>query len=327
MLLRKGVYPYEYIDEWDKFNEKIIPGKESFYSNLTLENISETDYAHANNVFKKFNINNLGEYYDVYVRSDTLLLADIFENFRQSCLKNYELDPAHFVSLPGLAWQACLKKTNVELELLTDYDMLLMVEEGIRGGISHDIQRYAKANNKYMNDYDRKKRSSYIQYLDANNLYGKAMIEKLPVRGFKWENDFSKIDEDFVKDYNKNDNKGYILDVDVDYPSKLQNLHSDLPFLPERMIINNTKKLVCNLNDEKNYIVHINVLKQALDRGLKLKKVHRVIEFEQEAWLKEYIDVNTELRKKAANNFEKDFFKLMNNAVFGKPFGKRKKTS
>ena len=120
MLLRKGVYPYEYIDEWDKFNEKIIPSKESFYSNLTLENISETDYAHANNIFKKFNINVI----DLYVRSDTLLLADIFENFRQSCLKNYELDPAHFVSLPGLAWQACLKKTNVELELLTDYDIL-----------------------------------------------------------------------------------------------------------------------------------------------------------------------------------------------------------
>ena len=124
MLLRKGVYPYEYIDEWDKFNEKVLPGKESFSSNLTLENISETDYAHANNAFKKFNINNLGEYHDLYVRSDTLLLADIFENFRQSCLENYELDPAHFVSLPGLAWQACLKKTNLELELLTDYDML-----------------------------------------------------------------------------------------------------------------------------------------------------------------------------------------------------------
>ena len=175
MLLRKVVYPYKYMDGWGKFNEKIIPGKELFYSNLTLENISETDYAHANNVFKKFNINILGEYHDLYVKSDTLLLADIFENFRQSCLKNYELDPAHFVSLPGLAWQACLKKTNVELELLTDYDMLLMVEEGIRGGICHAIQRYAKANNKYMNDSDRKKKSSYIQYLDANNLYGKAM--------------------------------------------------------------------------------------------------------------------------------------------------------
>ena len=318
MLLRKGVYPYEYIDEWDKFNEKVLPGKDSFYSNLTLENISETDYAHANNVFKKFNINNLGEYHDLYVRSDTLLLADIFENFRQSCLENYELDPAHFVSLPGLAWQACLKKTNVELELLADYDMLLMVEEGIRGGICHAIQRYAKANNKYMKDYDREKMSSYIQYLVANKSYGKAMTEKLPVKGFRCMEDISKIDEDFVKVYNKNDNKGYILDVDVDYPSKLQNLHSDLPFLPERMVINNTKKLVCNLNDKKNYIVHINVLKQALDHGLKLKKIHRVIQFEQETWLKEYIDVNTELRKKTTNDFEKDFFELMNNAVFGK---------
>ena len=220
------------------------------------------------------------------------MLADIFKNFRQSCLKSYELDPAHFVFLPGLAWQACLKKTT--------------------------IQRYAKANNKYMNDYDWKKKSSYIQYLDSNNSYGKAMTEKLPERGFKWVSDISKIDEDFVKDYNKNDNKCYILDVDIDYPSKLQNLHSDLPFLPGRMIINNTKKLVCNLNDKKNYIVHINVLKQALDHGLKLRKVHRVIEFEQEAWLKECIDVNTELRKKSTNDFEKDFFKLMNKVVFGK---------
>ena len=318
MLLRKGVYPYEYIDQWDKFNEKIISGKGSCYSNLTLENISETDYVHANNVFKNFNINNLGEYHDLYVRSDTLLLADIFENFRQSCLKNYELDLAHFVSLPGLAWQACLKKTNAELELLTDYDMFLMVEEGIREGICHAIQRYAHANNKYMKDYDRKKKSSYIQYLDANNLYGKTMTEKLPVKGFRWMGDISKIDEDFVKVYNKNDNKGYLLDVDVDYPSKLQNLHSDLPFLQERTNINNTKKLVCNLNDKKNYIVPINVLKQALDHGLKLKKFHRIIESEQEAWLKEHIDVNTELRKKATNDFEKDFFKLMNNAVFGK---------
>ena len=144
------------------------------------------------------------------------------------------------------------------------------------------------------------------------------MTEKLPVRGLKWMADISEIDEDFVKDYNKNDNKGYILDVDVDYPNKLQNLHSDLPFLLERMIINNTKKLVCNLNDKKNYIVHINVLKQALDHGLKLRKVHRVIEFDQEAWLKEYIDVNAELRNKATNDFEKDFFKLMNKAVFRK---------
>ena len=193
-----------------------------------------------------------------------------------------------------------------------------MTEEGIRGGICHAIQRYAKANNKYMKDYDKKKKSSYIQYLDANNLYGKAITEKLPVRGFRWMDDISKMDEDFVRSYDKNDNKGYILEVDVDYPNELQSLHSDLPFLPERMVINNTKKLVCNFHDKKNYAVHINVLKQALDHGLKLRKVHRVIEFNQEAWLKKYIDVNTELRKKASKNFEKDFFKLINNAVFGK---------
>ena len=318
ILLRKGVYPYEYMDEWNKFNEEVLPSKESFYSNLTLENITKTDYAHANNAFKKFNINNLGEYHDLYVRSDTLLLADVFENFRKTCIKNYKLDPAHFISLPGLAWQASLKKANVELELLTDYDMFLMIEEGMRGGICHAMHRYAKANNKYMNDYDKKKKSSYIQYLDANNLYGKAMTEKLPVRGFRWMDDISKMDEDFVKGYNNNDIRGYILEVDVDYPNKLQNLHSDLPFLPERMVINNTKKLVCNLNDKKNYVVRINVLKQALDHELKLRKFHRVDEFEQEAWLKEYIDVNTELRKKVTNDFEKGFFKLMSNAVFGK---------
>ena len=134
MLLRKGVYPYEYVDGWNKFNEKLIPSKELFYSNLTLENMNEVDYMHANNVFKTFELNNLGDYHDLYVKSDTLLLADVFENFRNARLSNYELDPVHFVSLPDLAWQACLKKTNVELELLTDYDMLLMIEEGIRGG-------------------------------------------------------------------------------------------------------------------------------------------------------------------------------------------------
>ena len=320
MLLRKGVYPYEYMDGWDKFNEKLIPSKELFYSNLTLENISEVDYMHANNVFKTFELNNLGDYHDLYVRSDTLLLADVFENFRNVCLSNYELDPAHFVSLPGLAWQACLKKTNAELELLTDYDMLLMIEEEIRGGICHAVHRYAKANNIYiyMKDYDSSKESSYIQYLDANNLYGAAMSEKLPMNGFKWVSDISEINEKFIKSYNKNSDKGYILEVDVDYPSKLHKLHSDMPFLPERMIIDKTKKLVCNLHDKKNYVVHISVLKQALDHGLKLRKVHRVIEFNENAWLKEYIDVNTELRKKASNDFEKDFFKLMSNAVFGR---------
>ena len=203
MLLKKGVYPYEYMDGWDKFNETSIPSKESFYNNLTMENITETDYIHANNVFKTFKVNNLGDYHDLYVQSDTLLLANVFENFRKACIKTYELDPAHFISLPGLAWQACLKKTGVDLEFLTDYDMLLMIEEDIRGGICHAVHRYAKANNEYMKNYDKSKESSHIQYLDANNVYGAAMFEKLPINEFKWVNYISGINKKFVKSYDK----------------------------------------------------------------------------------------------------------------------------
>ena len=254
------------------------------------------------------------------MQSDTLLLADAFENFRDMCIKEYEVDPAHFLSLPGLAWQAYLRKTNMQLELLTDYDMLLMVEEGIRGGICHSTHRYAKANNKYMKNYNSNEESSYIQYLDANNLYGWAMSKKLPVNGFKWldSNKINKINKDFIKSYNENDNKEYILEVDVKYPKRLHELHSDLPFLSERMEINKCKKLVCNLSNKKKYVTHINSLKQALNHGLKLKKIHRVIEFNQDAWLEPYIDMNTKLRKAGKNDFEKYFFKLMNNSVFGK---------
>ena len=177
LLLRKGVYPYEYIDNWERFNELLLPNKESFYSNLNMEDITDTDYRHANEVFKELELKKLGEYRGFYVQSDTLLLADVFENFRNMCLKVYELDRAHFLTAPGLAWQACLKKTEVKLELLTDNDMFLMVEEGIRGGMCHAIHRYAKANNKYMKNYDEKEESSYIQFLDANNLYGWTMSQ------------------------------------------------------------------------------------------------------------------------------------------------------
>ena len=147
LLLRKGVYPYEYMDSWERFNEKLLPDQEALYSSLNMEDITDVDDRHAKRVFKNFNNKNLGDYHHLYVQSDTLLLADVFENFRSKCIEIYELDPAHFLSASGLAWQACLKKTEVKLELLTDVDMLLMVEKGIRGGICHAIHRYAKANN------------------------------------------------------------------------------------------------------------------------------------------------------------------------------------
>ena len=143
------------MDSWERFNETSLPPKKSFYSELNLEDISDKDYLHAQKVWDVFEIRNLGEYHDLYVQTDTSLLPDVYENFRNMCLEKYQLDSAYFVSAPGLAWQACLKKTGVKLELITDYDMLLMIEKGIRGGICQATHRYAKANNKYMKNYNK----------------------------------------------------------------------------------------------------------------------------------------------------------------------------
>ena len=303
---------------WQRFDETLLPDKEAFYSNLNMEDITDVDYRHGKTVFEYLINKNLGHCHDLYVQSDNLLLADSFENFRNMCIAVYELDLDLFLSAPGLVWEACLKKTDEKLELLTDVDMLLMVEKGITGGICHAIYRYAKANNKYMKNYNKDEEDSFLQYLDDNNLYGWAMSRKLPLNGFKWKKNMPKFSEEFIKNYDEDSDKGCILEVDVKYPKNLHGLHKDLPFLPERMKIGKCKKLVCNLYDKKNYVVHIRPLKQALNHELILKKVHRVIQFSQKAWLKPYIHMNTEYRKNAKNDFEKDFFKLMNNAVFEK---------
>ena len=191
LLLSLCVYPYEYMDDWDRFNEEKLPNKSGFYSSLNMEGISEVEYRHATKVFNEFNIKNLGEYHDLYVQSDTLLLADVFESFRNLGTETYQLDPAYFLSLPGLAWQACLKRTGVKIELISDIDMLLMIDEGIKGGIYHSALRHAKANNKYMKGYDENKDDTFLVYTDYNNLYGKTMSEKLPVDGFEWIEDIS----------------------------------------------------------------------------------------------------------------------------------------
>ena len=233
----------------------------------------------------------------------------MFENFRDTTINIDKLDPAYYLSAPGLSWQSCLKKTGVTLELLTDVNMLLLFEKGVRGGM---------ANNKYMKNYDATKKSIFIVYLDANNLYGWGMSNNLPLESFKWETVLSIIADDFIKNYDEKSYIGYLFYADIAYPKNLYELHKDLSFLPDRMKVNKVNKLIASVYDKNNYSIHIYALKQALNHGLIFKKVHNAISFRHSAWLKPYIDMNTKLRTKAKNDFEKDYFKSKNNAAYGK---------
>ena len=187
--VRKGVYPYEYMDSFHKFDEKELHPIEEFYSSIKKESISDEDNSHAQKVFREFNLSSLGDYHDLYCKTDVLLLTDVFESFRKVCLNQYELDPCHFYTSPGLSWASLLKMTGVELELLTDIDMILMIEHGTRGGLSQISNRYQKANNPYLHDYDPSDTTSYLMYLDANNLYGWTIVQPLPVSDFKFLDD------------------------------------------------------------------------------------------------------------------------------------------
>ena len=319
LLKQKGFFPYDYMDDIEKLKVKKPPTQEVFYSKLTGHGIDNINYQHVLKVWKTWKMKTFKDYLKLYNETDVLLLADVFENFRDVCLKNYGLDPVYYFTAPGLAWDACLKITGVSLELLTDSDMLLMIEKGIRGGISIISNRYGEANNKYMKDYDKTKLSKFLMYLDANNLYGWAMTQKLPVHSFKWmsnkeiENIFNN---QIVQVWEKTP---CILEVDLEYPEELHDLHNDYPLCPERVECDHgVKKLIPNLRHKNNYIIHYKNLMQCLRLGMKLKKIHNGIKFIESAWLKPYIDKNVILRTQAKNNFEKDFFKLMNNAVFGK---------
>ena len=258
--------------------EKQLPPKEEFYSKLNNEDISDEDYKHAQKVFKTFDCKTIRDYHDLYLKTDVLLLADVFENFRKTCLKHYNLDPAHYYTSPGLAWDACLKETGQELQLLDDYDMLMMFERGIRGGITHISKRYAEANNEYMKNFDPKKPSTFIQYLDANNLYGWAMSQPLPTHDFEWE-EFTK--SDVKKLLKENPKRGYIFEVDLDYPKDLWDLHNNYPLAPESLKVNGVEKLICHFKPRTNYVLHYRNLKQYCAMGIKLKAVHRAISFEQ----------------------------------------------
>ena len=217
----------------EKLKETKLPPREAFYSRLNDEGISDEDYEHARKVWGTFEMKNL-DYHNLYNQVDVLLFADVFENFRDICIKNYKLDPAHYYTAPGLAWDAALKVTEVKLELLTDMDMLLMVEMGIRGGVSMISNRYGKANNKYMGkSFKDIEASKYIAYLDANNLYGWAMSKPLPTHGFKW----MKVSK--LEIWEKHP---CILEVELEYPKSLHDLHSDYPLAPEQIEVNSKKR-------------------------------------------------------------------------------------
>ena len=319
LLKQKGFFPYDYMDNIEKLKVEKPPPQKAFYSKLTGNGINENNYKHVLKVWETWNMETLKDYLKLYNETDVLLLADVFENFRDICLKNYGLDPVYYYTAPGLAWDACLKMTNINLELISNIDMLLMIEKGIRGGISIISNRYGKANNKYMKNFNKTELSKYLMYVDANNLYGFAMSEKLPTNGFKWltnkeiENLFNN---QIVQVWERTP---CILEVDLEYPEELHDLHNDYPLCPERVECDNgVKKLIPNLRDKNNYVIHYKNLMQCLRLGMKLKKIHRGIKFNESAWLKPYIDKNTKLRAQAKNDFEKDFFKLMNNSVFGK---------
>lgn len=319
LIRRKGVFPYSYLDSASKLNDNKLPSKEIFFDILSGTNISDEEYNRANIIWNTFQCQNLGEYSDIYLLSDVLLLADVFENFRKTSLDKYHLDPAQYMTAPSLSWDAMLRMTGVTLELLTDVDMLHFFRRGIRGGICQCTTRKAIANNKFISDYDPSKPNSFIIYLDATNLYGWAMSQSLPTGEFRWldAEEILNFNPLFIDDDNA---KGYVLEVDIEYPEYLHDKHNDLPFCSENFVPPNSKhsKLTLTLHDKKHYVIHFRNLKQCLKHGLKITKIHKVLEFAQSPWLKPYIDLNTDFRNSSNNEFHKGFFKTFINSIFGK---------
>ena len=336
LLCQKGVYPYEYIDNNNKFLETTLPSQNHFFSTLSGKGITDEQYTQAKTVFNTMGCKTLGDYHDIYLKTDVLLLADIFENFRSSCSQKYNLDPANFVSTPALSWDAMLNITNQEIGLIHDEETRLFFEPSKRGGIVQaGGQRHAVANNKYMKNYDASTESSFISYLDMNNQYGFAMCDFLPhnLNGF-----VEKTLDEILQTADDNPT-GYFVECDIHLPIQLHDKMKDYPACPESMAIktewlsdyqksvlalnnvkhsNKSNKLVLNLFDKTKYVCHYRYLKCIVKLGYQITAIHRVIEFEQSQWLKTYIDKNSQYRKLAKSDFEKDLFKLLNNAIYGK---------
>ncbi len=339
LLLRKGIFPYSYFDSISVLEETSLPPQSAFYNTLQEEAVSDEDYAHANLVFNSFGCKTFADYLELYQNTDVVLLAEVFLSFRRTAHKYYQLDPAHFITAAELTWNAGLKVTKIELQLLGDVNQYIWFESQMRGGICFLGRRHAVANNPYIPDsYNPDLPHSHILALDANNLYGCVMSQFLPIGGFNW------LTKNEVEAFNiltcvEDSDIGYIIECDLLYPQHLHDQHNDLPLAPEHFNITfdmlspyaktlhekfqltssiPCKKLLPNFYEKKNYIAHYLNLKFYVEQGLIIKKIHRILAFTQRPWLKEYIAFNNEKRQSANSEFEKSFFKKMNNAFYGK---------
>ncbi|XP_063235651.1 uncharacterized protein LOC134538341 [Bacillus rossius redtenbacheri] len=319
LATRKGVFPYDFVKSSEQLQTASLPPKEAFHNVMSGTDMSDLDYTHAQKAWDVFHCATLKEYALSYLKVDTCLLADIFESFRFVCLQYYSLDPAHYITAPSLAWDALLFKTGARLELITDPDIYLFLESAVRGGITNVSRRHAKANNVHMSTHDPCLPSSYICYFDVNALYAHTMLDKLPVGKFEWV----PRDEYASWDFNAIDIDGdtsYFAEVDLTFPDDCHDRLSDLPLAPVNGVPPNGRmsKLLLTLVPRNNYVVHAKTLRHYVRYGAVIGQVHRVLRFEQAAWMKDYITFNAERRAQAANPFEKSFFKLLSNAVYGK---------
>lgn len=346
LLFQKGFFPYTYLTSFSKLKEESLPPARFFYNELSETPIESKQYQHAKNVWSNFGCQNLGDYLNVYLLADLLLLTDVFENFRSNCLQDYQLDPVHYFSSAHLTMDAFLRFSGVTLDLLTDIDKYLLIRKAVRGGLSMVSKRYSEAFNKYLypNPLSLQLLGSpkprYLLYLDANNLYGWAMLQPLPFGDFSWKDPTSfLIDEILRSSEQETHRKGYILEVDLEYPSELHEAHNDFPLAPVKDQISfsdlspfakdickkqscqsalNVNKLITTLNDKNNYVLYYKNLKLYLQLGLKLKKVHKVLEFSEAPIMKSYIEFNSMKRAASKNDFDSNFYKFLSNSLYGK---------
>jgi len=336
-LLEKGHFCYDYFDSLDRLEEPCLPPKSAFFNSMTQTSISHSDYEQAERVWQHYKMTKFADYHNHYLVRDVLLLSDCIEAFRQDMIREHDIDCLHFPSLPGMVMQVALKKTGVELDLMTDANMFNMIESGIRGGLSFVSRRHARANNPSLPDYDPDKPTSYLGYFDANSLYATCMMMPLPVGDFRWLSD-DEIDTFDVTKIADDSPVGYVLEADLEYPPELHSKHNAYPMLPEHLTVTESMlsethlkmmehmglhhsvsdKLISNLMDKKFYVIHYRNLQHCLSHGIRLMHIHRIISFRQEPFMRPFIEYCNQQRQVASTEFESGFYKLMPNTFYGK---------